>query len=421
MSRSVAFGAALPKGWSKRVRSAAVHAMSLAHSILTETRGLAAHHWNVRVRLRAEVDRLRQEVGLLEEEIRIKDARILRIPGQERPHYPPIERLAILELRAIRGWSLNQTAHRLHLSPVTVSSWLQRANESGPRAIIQVPVPVNKFPEFVAYIVKRLRVLCPSLGYGKIAQLLCRAGLHLGPTTVKRMLRRAIEPEEPRKGRKGAGRRVIAQYRNHVWHADLTAVPISFGLSRSFVPFSLPQRWPFCWWVAVVADQFSRRIMGIAVFTQLPTSEAMRQFLARTVRRAKARPRYFVTDQGLQFRGRPFRTWCKRHRIRQRFGAIGQYGSIAVIERLIQTMKNDCTRRLLVPFRKTALQKELGLFCDWYNRERPHERLVGATPEEVYTAISPACTRPRFEPRRKWPIRSPCAAPHAKVEGRRGA
>jgi len=39
----------------------------------------------------------------------IKDARMERLPAQRRPHYPPIERLAILELRAARGWSLAQS------------------------------------------------------------------------------------------------------------------------------------------------------------------------------------------------------------------------------------------------------------------------------------------------------------------------
>jgi hypothetical protein len=97
MPRSVPFGASLPKGWPKRVRSAVVHAMSLAHATLTTSRGWAANHWNNRFRLKIENERLRQEVALLEEEIRIKDSRMLRIPGHERPHYPPIERLAILD------------------------------------------------------------------------------------------------------------------------------------------------------------------------------------------------------------------------------------------------------------------------------------------------------------------------------------
>ena len=65
---------------------------------------------NTRVRLKAENDRLRQEIALLREEIRIKDLRIVRIPPHRRPFYPPTERMAILELKAARAWSLEQTA-----------------------------------------------------------------------------------------------------------------------------------------------------------------------------------------------------------------------------------------------------------------------------------------------------------------------
>jgi hypothetical protein len=44
---------------------------------------------------------------------------------------------------------------------------------------------VNKFPDFVAYFVRRLKILCPTLGKVRIAQILARAGLHLGPTTIR--------------------------------------------------------------------------------------------------------------------------------------------------------------------------------------------------------------------------------------------
>jgi len=66
-------------------------------------------------------------VALLAEELRIKDTRMQRIPPQRRPHYPPIERLAILELRAARGWSLAQTARRLLVTSLTVPETDQTA------------------------------------------------------------------------------------------------------------------------------------------------------------------------------------------------------------------------------------------------------------------------------------------------------
>jgi hypothetical protein len=115
-----------------------------------------------------------------------------------------------------------------------------------------------------------------------------------------------------------------------------------------------------------------------------------------------------------------FRAWLRRLGIRQRFGAVGKYGSIAVIERLIQTIKRECTRRVLVPYVARALLHELTLFSTWYNHERPHEGLLAATPDEIYRGVNPACLKPRFEPRAMWPADSPCAAPHSRVRGRPG-
>ena len=111
------------------------------------------------------------------------------IQAQSRPHYPPTERLAILELRAARAWSLAQTASRLLVTPATVAAWMGRLDEGGPDALVQIAQPVNRFPEFVGYLVRRLKVLCPAMGRVRIARILARAGLHLGPTTVRRMLR----------------------------------------------------------------------------------------------------------------------------------------------------------------------------------------------------------------------------------------
>ena len=52
-----------------------------------------------------------------------------------------------------------------------------------------MPEPVNKFPEFVRYIVGQLKLFFPVMGYERIARILAREGLHLGPTTVRRMLK----------------------------------------------------------------------------------------------------------------------------------------------------------------------------------------------------------------------------------------
>jgi len=104
---------------------------------------------------------------------------MVRIPASRRPRYPPVERMAILELRAARGWSLNQTATTFQITAATIASWLKRLDEDGPQALVQLRSPVNRFPDYVAYVVQRMKTLCPSMGKVKIAETLTRAGLHV--------------------------------------------------------------------------------------------------------------------------------------------------------------------------------------------------------------------------------------------------
>ena len=140
-----------------------MHAISLADLAFTKTLSWAADGLNPRLRLQAELERLRREICLLREEIRLKDARMEQIVPHRRPYYPPTARLAILELRAARGWSLAQTARIFLVSPLTVASWTGRLDEKGPDALVRLPVPVNRFPDFVGYLARRLRLIFDSL------------------------------------------------------------------------------------------------------------------------------------------------------------------------------------------------------------------------------------------------------------------
>ena len=410
----------LPDGWPGCVRTAVIHVISLAHYAIACARGWAANSINARVRLAAKNDRLNQEIQLLREELRIKDVRLTKIDPRRRPYYPPTERMAILELRAARAWSLAQTAKAFLVEPATVASWLKRIDEDGAAALVQLRQPVNKFPDFMRYLVQRLKTLCPSLGKRKIAQILARAGLHLGATTVRRMIKSKVTrpPADPIEQTEQSDHIVTARRPDHVHHLDLTVVPTSLGMWAAWAPFALPQAWPFCWWVAVVVDHFSRRAMGTAVFKKPPRSVQVRTFLGRLY--TKAKPKYIICDKGTQFWCGGFKSWCRRKSIRPRFGAVGQYGSIAVVERFIRTMKDECSRCIIIPHRREDMRRELGLYLDWFNRHRPHEYLLGRTPNEVYHALPAANEAPRIEPRPHWPRGAPCAAPAAPVAGKVG-
>ena len=409
----------LPRGWPRRVKSAVLHVIALAQYAMTCTRGWAIDSPIARLRLKAENDRLRQEVALLMEEIRIKDARMKRVEPQKRPHYVPTERMAILEIRAARAWSAQQTGDTFLVTAATIGSWMRRLDEDGANGLIRIREPVNRIPDFVRYAVQRLKVLCPGLGKAKIAETLCRAGLHLGTTTVGRILKEPPRPM-PTAAAGSSDRVVTAKRANHIWHIDLTTVPTGAGFWAPWLPFALPQCWPFCWWLAVVIDHYSRRAMGFSVFPKRPTSLVVRSFLGRVIANAKASPKYLICDKDSIFWCADFKRWCRRRGVRPRYGAVGQHGSIALVERFIRTLKDEGTRRTLVPQRRTRFQRQLAHFVVWYNEHRPHAVLGGSTPNEVYLRLRPANRQPRIEPRKCWPRRSACAGPQTLIAGQPG-
>jgi putative transposase len=398
-----------------------LHVISLAHFAVHHARGQGAERLTVEGRLRAESERLRQELALTREENRIKDVRWALVPPRQRPHYPPAERMAILELRAVCNWNLAKTAEVYMVSSATIREWMRRVDEPGEHPLVQLREPVNKFPEFVGYVARRLKKLCPTMGKRKIAETLARAGLHLAASTVGRMLASPPPPEPAQPVKPATPRRVRATRPNEVWHCDLSIVPIVSGFWTPWPPHALPQCWPFCWWIAAIVDQFSRRIMGTATFRKQPTSEQVRAFFGRTVHAAGTMPKHLITDKGKQFDCHGFRRWCSRHGIQVRYGAVGRQGSIAVVERTIRTLKELLRMLVLIPMCAAAFRRDLQLIVDWYNAHRPHAALNGRTPNEVYFAKFPACHRPRFEPRTRWPRASPCARPWALPRGRPGA
>jgi putative transposase len=254
---------------------------------------------------------------------------------------------------------------------------------------------VNRLPDFVRYIVKRLKALCPTMGKKRIAQTLSRAGLRLGVATVGRIRReRDRDRPEPAENvaaeamtQREAGKPVEARKPHEVWQVDLTVVPTAAGFWTAWFPFSLEQTWPFAWWVACVVDHYSRCVMGFAVYWKEPKSIDIRRFLGRVVAKAGARPRYLVSDKGRQFDCADFRAWCKRRGTQPRYASTGSLRATAVVERFVRSLKDEWLRRIQVPFRREAMQRELAWYKRWFEEHRPHQSLGGRTPREVYDGI----------------------------------
>ena len=284
---------------------------------------------------------------------------------------------------------------------------------------MKISSPINRFPDFVRYTVQRLKVLCTMIGKKRMAQTLARAGLLLGISTVGRILKERSGPRpEPMEGaankesidKQVKGSPVQAKAPNHVWQVDLTLVPTAAGFWTPWLPFAIAQWWPFSWWVACVVDQYSRRVMGFAVFSKEPKSVDIRTFLGRLVRRHGA-PKYIISDKGRQFDCASYKAWCNRKGIQPRYASTGSLRATAIIERFFLSLKDEWLRRIVVPLSRETMRRELALYSSWFAEHRPHQGLDGSTPNEVYDG-RPACDvaikekqKPTKIPRRELVVR----------------
>ncbi len=82
----------IPKGWNSRVQSAILQAISLGRHCFVSIVARMANSPKAADRTLAQNEHLKHEVESLREELRLKDARMYRVPSQRRPHYSATER-----------------------------------------------------------------------------------------------------------------------------------------------------------------------------------------------------------------------------------------------------------------------------------------------------------------------------------------
>jgi hypothetical protein len=96
-------------------------------------------------------------------------------------------------------------------------------------------------------------------------------------------------------------------------------------------------------------------------------------------------PKHLISDHGSVFTSGAFAELLTRWNVKQRFGVVGKYGSIAVTERVIKTLKYEWLKRVALIKDFEHLQTLCESFVIWYNEFRPHTRLSGATPQTSFS------------------------------------
>jgi len=96
------------------------------------------------------------------------------------------------------------------------------------------------------------------------------------------------------------------------------------------------------------------------------------------------KPKHLISDHGSVFTSAAFREFMDSNRVKIRYGAIGEHGSIAVTERVIETLKYEWLKKVAIIRGYRHLTQLCKNFTECYNDWRPHEFLGSATPGEVF-------------------------------------
>ena len=343
--------------------------------MLARTR--AASHPSPIVRLMAGRDHLNWEGRLLEREAAVLRGQRAEMNPHKRPEYNATHRAEVLQVMALRGWSVSQAAERFVIHPNTIRAW-QKAAEGGARSDrLLGRVPWNKLHDAVRWLVHEIRRLCPEKEFGTrlIARHIVRAGIRISSSTVRRVL----DEEQPKPDNgtnlptqmplgRGPNGFLKPTEPNRVWHCDLTVIQLLWMRLS----------------VAAIVDGFSRKILALRAYRGAPTSREMARLLGHTSKRY-GRPRFLITDHGCQFQKR-FRRRMKAMGIGHIRGRIRSFGMNGKIERLFRTFKL-WQRVSLIMLGDRARQRQLEGFRVWYNCHRPHSRLGGRTPREMWSGV----------------------------------
>jgi len=341
--------------------------------------------------LAAEVAALRERNERLRAENELLRLRLERVDPHRRPHYAPWERLAILWHRSRHGLSVEATARAFVVCVNTVTNWLA-AVEAGVRRLVSTREPMNRLGDLVRELAVRLKAEWPRWGSRRIAGQFARLGIQASRSSVRRMLRRG--PPRPRNLARARQGPLIAKHPGQIFLIDFTWVRSFF---RSVV-------------VGAVVDAFSRRVLAVRVCRQEPNAA----FACRLLREAIGRhgkPRWVVTDRGVQFTSLAFAACLRRRKIRHRFGAIGRKGSIAIVERFWKSMKAEVAVEWLPWFPLRAIERKLSGYTTWFNSERPHFGLGYRTPDDVWFGR----TLPRSRRLRRGVLTVDCVAGDASL------
>jgi transposase InsO family protein len=150
---------------------------------------------------------------------------------------------------------------------------------------------------------------------------------------------------------------------NHVWAADITALPTTEG-------------WLY---LAVLLDLCSRRVVGWAADAAPDTRLVLTAWTQALTRRGHA-PRLHHSDRGCQYTSAAYQHALRAYGVRCSMSRRGNCYDNAMVESFFRTLKVELVEGALWPTRRTATDAVADYIERFYNPQRLHSSLNYRSP-----------------------------------------
>ena len=228
-----------------------------------------------------------------------------------------------------------------------------------------MPVIKEIFEQSKARIgAKKIRVILAKSGIATSARRISRLMKDMSLVCAAPNVKRSYPKEKARQYSRNVLNRQFNQIApNRAWVGDITYV-ISNG-----------ERYYVC----VVIDLFSRKVLAHEVSTSMPATFVSSTFLKAYVRRDCPKSLVFHSDQGAQYTSYTFGTLLDELKVTQSLSKPGCPYDNAVVESFFSTMKKEEIKRNDYDS-LSALRYAVNEYINFYNGYRPHQSLSYATP-----------------------------------------
>jgi putative transposase len=246
-------------------------------------------------------------------------------------------------------------------------------------SVYYLPQPTSAADLALMRRLDELHLEHPFMGARMLRRQLLAEGTRVGRRHVRTLMRRmGMEALCPQPGTSQRHpdhkiypyllRQLAITRANQVWALDTTYIP----MARGFV------------YLTAVVDVASRLVLAHKVAITLEVCHA-REIIEQAFA-CYGVPAIINTDQGSQFTAEEFTHAVLTRGCQLSMDGRGAWRDNVFIERLWRSVKYECVY-LKAYDGVSAARADIGQYMDWFNSDRAHSRLNGATPQQAYLAL----------------------------------